>query len=124
MSTEPGYKADKNKPRLDLVLGDFANALWQVGEVGTFGADKYADSGWLEVDNAIERYSSAMLRHYFKYKAGEGFDEESKLSHLAHMAWNALAVLELVSRQDGELVTWKDYIADFYECNQGLYNVN
>lgn len=123
MSTEPGYKADKNKPRLDLVLGDFANALWQVGEVGTFGADKYADSGWLEVDNAIERYSSAMLRHYLKYKAGEGFDEESGFSHLAHVAWNALAILELSKQIPKEVVSWKDNIADFYECNQGLYNL-
>lgn len=90
-----GVKDDSNKPRLDLVLGDFANALWEVGEVGTFGANKYTDRGWHEVENGIERYSNALLRHYFKYKSGEYVDLESGLSHLAHMAWNALAILQL-----------------------------
>ena len=98
MSSEIGYKADENKPRLDLVFGDFANALWEVGQVGTFGANKYTDSGWIEVDNAIERYSSAMLRHYLQYKSGEYNDPESGFSHLAHVAWNALAILELTKR--------------------------
>ena len=36
-----------------------------------------------------------MLRHYIKYKNGELIDEESGLQHLSHMAWNALAVLQL-----------------------------
>ena len=123
MSSEVGYKADEDKPRLDLVFGDFANALWEVGQVGTFGANKYTDSGWIEVDNAIERYSSAMLRHYLQYKSGQIDDPESGFSHLAHVAWNALAILELTKREDKEVVSWKDYIADFYECNQGLYNL-
>lgn len=118
---EIGYKADENKPRLDLVLGEFANALWEVGKVGTYGANKYTDSGWLQVDNALERYSSAMLRHYLQYKTGDDIDE-STFHHLAHVAWNALAVLELYLRENNKYTAWKDYIADFYECNQGLYN--
>jgi hypothetical protein len=39
----PGAKDDMDKPRLDLVLGDFKKALWGVGLVGTFGAKKYSD---------------------------------------------------------------------------------
>ena len=89
-----GKKYDTDKPRLDLVLGDFADALQEVGKVGTIGAAKYDDGNWLLVDNAQERYSSAMLRHYFQYKQ-EPLDCETGLSHLAHVAWNALAVLEL-----------------------------
>ena len=95
MSTEKGVKLDEGKPRLDLVLGDFSNALWEVGKVGTFGANKYTDRGWREVDNGIERYLSALLRHYFKFKSGEEYDTESSLLHLSHMVWNSLAVLEL-----------------------------
>ena len=95
MSTEKGVKLDNEKPRMDLVLGGFAKALYEVGLVGTFGADKYSDDGWKYVDNGIERYLSAMLRHYIKYKNGELIDEESGLPHLSHMAWNALAVLQL-----------------------------
>lgn len=95
MGTDKGVKLDENKPRLDLVLGDFPIALWLVGMVGTFGAKKYTDKGWKAVDNAIERYLSALLRHYMKYKMGEEIDTESNLPHLAHLAWNALAVLEI-----------------------------
>lgn len=95
MGTDKGVKLDARKPRLDLVLGEFATALWGVGLVGTFGADKYTDSGWKDVENGIERYLSAMLRHYLNYKSGEIDDKESKLPHLAHMAWNSLAVLQL-----------------------------
>lgn len=98
MTTDKGIKLDIGKPRLDLVLGGFSRALYNVGMVGTFGAKKYTDNGWQEVDNGIERYLSAMLRHYFNYKSGNDFDKESNLPHLAHLAWNALAVLELYSR--------------------------
>lgn len=95
MSTEKGVKLDEGKPRLDLVLGDFADALWCVGTVGTYGANKYTDKGWQEVDNGIERYGNAMLRHYLNYRKGIEFDDESGLLHLAHMTWNALAILQL-----------------------------
>jgi len=95
MSTEKGVKLDEGKPRLDLVLGDFADALWCVGAVGTYGANKYTDKGWQEVENGLERYGNAMLRHYFNYKKGLMFDDESGLAHLGHMAWNALAILQL-----------------------------
>lgn len=100
MSTEKGVKLDDNKPRLDLVLGDFATALWGVGLVGTFGANKYCDRGWHEVNNGIERYSNALLRHYLKYKSGEYIDLESGLPHLSHLAWNALAILQLDIEKD------------------------
>lgn len=98
MSTDKGIKLDTEKPRMDLVFSGFSKALQLVGDIGTYGAVKYTDNGWQEVDNGIERYLSAMLRHYFKYKDGEYYDRESELPHLAHMAWNALAVLELSER--------------------------
>lgn len=95
MSTEKGIKLDTGKNRLSLVFEGFSNALWQVGEVGTFGANKYTDNGWQTVENPEERYTNALLRHLFKYYNGEHFDKESGLNHLAHLAWNALAILEL-----------------------------
>lgn len=94
-----GAKDDSVKPRTDLVLGGFSRALWEVSQVGTFGANKYTDNGWMEVPNGIERYLSALLRHYFKYRMGEVYDPESGLLHLSHLAWNSLAVLELYSRE-------------------------
>ncbi len=88
-------KYDQQKPNIQLVLGDFASALMKVSVVGTMGAEKYTPHGWKTVPNGSERYSSALLRHWAKHSSGELTDDESGLSHLAHMAWNALAVLQL-----------------------------
>ena len=95
MGTDKGVKLDTEKPRMDLVLRGFSHAIEDVADVGTYGAQKYTDDGWQSVDNGIERYLSAMIRHYLKYRQGEMYDTESELPHLSHMAWNALAVLEL-----------------------------
>lgn len=96
---EPGAKVDANKPRASLVLNDFASALWNVAAVGTFGAQKYTDHGWLEVPNAKQRYEDAGYRHKLMRAMGEEFDQDSGLLHLAHEAWNALAVLEFACRE-------------------------
>uniref|UniRef100_A0A7M2QN88 dATP/dGTP diphosphohydrolase N-terminal domain-containing protein n=1 Tax=feces metagenome TaxID=1861841 RepID=A0A7M2QN88_9ZZZZ len=94
----PGAKLDHGKPRHGLVLGSFSNALTEVAKVGTFGANKYTDNGWLSVPNGVGRYTDALLRHHFAEAGGERDDPESQLSHAAHRAWNALAVLELMLR--------------------------
>ena len=90
-----GVKHDKGKPRVGLVMGGFPRALQSVSEVGTFGANKYSDDGWKEVEDGERRYTDAMLRHYLLECTGEDLDEESNLLHAAHLAWNALARLEL-----------------------------
>ena len=95
-----GRKNDAGKIRPGLVLGDFANALTEVTKVGTFGAEKYSDHGWLSVPDGPARYEDAMLRHWLAAKRGEDIDSDSGLSHLAHFAWNALAILELELRRD------------------------
>lgn len=97
----PGAKLDNGKPRHGLVLGAFSNALTEVAKVGTFGANKYSDNGWLSVPNGLARYTDAMLRHHFAEAGGEELDKESGLHHAAHRAWNALAVLELALREKG-----------------------
>lgn len=91
----PGAKLDAGKNRLGLVLGGFSRALEEVGKVGTFGAAKYMDNGWRQVKDGQERYTDALLRHLIKTMQGEDVDSDSGLLHLAHMAWNALAILEL-----------------------------
>jgi len=92
----PGAKDDSQKPLPHLVLGSFANALSSVTEIGTAGAIKYSPKGWLYVDNAIERYREALFRHWLKMAAGEIYCSDSGQRHDAHIAWNSLAVLELV----------------------------
>lgn len=95
MSTEKGIKLDEGKNRLGLVFSGFAEALEEVGKVGTFGAKKYTDNGWQSVKNGQERYTDALLRHLFATFRDDLYDNESGLLHLSHVAWNALAILEL-----------------------------
>lgn len=96
--SDPGAKLDAGKNRAALVLGDFALALDAVAHVGTFGAQKYSAHGWLGVPDGHARYSDAMMRHFLAEAAGERSDRESGISHAAHLAWNALARLELELR--------------------------
>lgn len=96
---EPGAKLDAGKPRLGLVLGGFARALQAVGQVGTYGANKYTDDGWITVENGQQRYTDALLRHLLREAAGEQHDPETALLHAAHAAWNALARLDLALRE-------------------------
>lgn len=93
---QPGAKLDSGKLRPQLVLGGFSRALTAVSEVGTFGAAKYTDNGWRQVSNGIERYSEAMIRHWLWESQGIECDGETQFLHAAHIAWNALARLELM----------------------------
>jgi hypothetical protein len=108
---EPGAKLDSGKVRMGLVLGGFANAIREVCIVGTKGAAKYTDNGWKEVPNGQDRYMDALHRHVNKHQAGDFIDPEWNLLHLAHAAWNALAVLELELKKrkenDGILLSGK-----------------
>lgn len=77
----------------------YPTALLKIAKVTAFGAEKYSPNGWLSVPNALYRYYNAMLRHHLAYISGEVLDKDSGLPHLAHRAWNALAVLELHLRK-------------------------
>ncbi len=92
---QPGSKLDSGKNRLGLVHSDFSLAMEQIGRVATHGSDKYTAHGWLSVPNAFDRYTDAMYRHLNAFHRGELIDKDSGLSHLAHAAWGALALLEL-----------------------------
>lgn len=99
---EPGAKLDADKLRPYLVMSGFRRALNEVWCNGTFGANKYTDSGWLEVPNGQERYMDAAFRHYNKWVNKEDLDDRDKDSythHLGAMAWNILAVLELILKE-------------------------
>lgn len=80
-------KHDKDKNRLELIPNEWINGL---GKVLTMGAEKYDDNTWQNVK--MERYRGAMLRHVF---AEEEIDKESGLTHLLHIAVNALFIYSL-----------------------------
>lgn len=94
---EPGAKLDAGKPDCSL-LGYFGLALLEVAKVGTIGAQKYTRGGWQEVVDGYNRYTAAMLRHYF-ISNGEEIDADTGMLHDAQVAWNALARLELKLRE-------------------------
>ena len=98
-ASEAGAKLDAGKNRLGLVMFGFARALQEVGRVGTYGARKYSDNGWMQVPDGERRYTDAMFRHLMKEAAGEVKDADTELLHAAHTAWNALARLELMMRK-------------------------
>ncbi len=98
---EAGSKLDAGKPALyQGLLAYFPRACQQVAAVSTFGATKYTWRGWESVPNGFERYSDAMVRHLSYEGLGELKDKDSQLFHAAHTAWNALARLELLLKEN------------------------
>lgn len=91
----PGAKLDAGKIRAWLCVGGFSRALAAVADVTTKGAVKYTPNGWKEVPNGQERYMDAMVRHMLALGRGEQVDTDTQCLHLAQVAWNALAALEL-----------------------------
>lgn len=95
MNTSPGIKADQGKLMAAIIFQDFPRAIQKLCLVAHQGAEKY-DRGqnWKKVENKEERYQDARSRHFLK-SFYEKYDDESKVSHLAHEAWNCLALLEM-----------------------------
>ena len=84
-------KADEGKVRLDLVP---TSLMWAVGTIMTYGAEKYYEGSWREVDP--KRYKAALLRHLMLYlEDPQSRDEESGYYHLWHLLCNATFLLEL-----------------------------
>lgn len=88
--TDQSVKADKGKLELSLVNPGLVKA---VAEVRMYGTEKYGDSeNWRKVEP--KRYVDALYRHLLAYIEGNEVDEESGLSHLAHMACNLSFLLD------------------------------
>ena len=98
---EPGAKGDAGKsPVLRGLLDYFPRACLEVAKVSAFGASKYTWKGWETVVDGISRYGDAAARHSI-YESIEGqYDKESGLLHAAHQAWNSMARLELLLREE------------------------
>jgi hypothetical protein len=110
----PGAKLDAGKVRPALTLHGFARAQLAVAEVATHGAEKYTDDGWAHVPDGVARYTDALLRHELALGSGEVVDPDSGLPHAAHVAWNALARLELMLREHEQATPHVRIIRD---CN-------
>lgn len=100
-----GKKYDNGKPMPGTLVNVFPEALLAVGATIEFGTHKYPDPrNWRKVEGANKRYQDSLMRHLIKYNMGEINDRETGIPHLAHMAWNALAILELYLLEHPEVV--------------------
>lgn len=91
-----GKKFDTGKLRLDLITPEMHRAL---GEVLTFGANKYGDRNW-EKGIDLDRLYAANQRHLLAHREGEATDPESGLPHLFHAFCNLGMMLTLDARQE------------------------
>jgi len=80
---------DGQKARYDLIPPD---ALEVLARVYTVGAIKYSDRNW-ERGMTWGRCFSSLMRHAWAWARGEDTDLETGLPHMAHVAWNALALV-------------------------------
>lgn len=105
-----GAKLDAGKsPVFRGAIDYFPRALMAVSNVSYAGAVKYTWKGWESVPDGINRYSDAAMRHRTKMSIEGPFDLDflnatpsQKVLHLAQIAWNDLAVLELYLREHPE----------------------
>ncbi len=93
-----GIRENTNKPPVNLVL---SKALLEVAKVAEFGAKKYSPHNYRK-GMKWSFFVDAAMRHLIKYCTGEKKDEESGLSHLAHVCWNTLALLEFEVEKLGQ----------------------
>lgn len=92
-------KADKGKLLFSLLTRGLALPIRAVAAVLTYGAQKYEPESWKCVPDAARRYEDALDRHLNAWKAGESFDEESGLHHMAHIACNALFLMWFIMHE-------------------------
>ena len=85
-----GLKLDDGKLRYDLLPFE---QLEEIVKVLTYGANKYEPNNWKLVQEPIDRYKAATLRHLSAYMQCEELDQESGLHHLAHAGTNILFLL-------------------------------
>lgn len=87
-----GVKNFGGKPQPSLLFKSMPQAVLQVIEVLTYGANKYSADNWKLVDEIA--YHDAFQRHYLSYCVGEIFDPESKKHHISHMICSLLFILQ------------------------------
>lgn len=106
-------KYDDGKLKAHIMFEDFPLALQELVAVCTYGDLKYERSSWKTVPDAKTRYSDAKARHII-LAGTELLDEESRLYHLAHEAWNCLALLQL----ELEAMDKRDYTESFANAKE------
>ncbi|XAI97342.1 hypothetical protein [Leptolyngbya phage Lbo-JY46] len=105
-----GLRFNEGKLRYDLIE---PFALNELVKVFTKGAEKYPPRNW-EKGMSWQKVIASLKRHIAAFELGEDFDGETKCYHMAHAAWNALALVsyyklapQFDDRRHGYLTTKK-----------------
>jgi len=98
-----GVKFDQGKVQMSLLLL-FDKAIPAIAELATGGARKYPRGGFLHIEDGINRYTDAMLRHLFGEMAGEYTNDMEpylgkEVLHATAVAWNAMARLQFILQE-------------------------
>ena len=98
---EPGAKLDAGKvPVTRGCLHYFPRALTAIAELSHIGARKYSWQGWASVSDGINRYSDALGRHELSIQGDfSRRDGDTGVLEATAVAWNAMARLELILRE-------------------------
>lgn len=84
-----GLRFNGGKPRFDLIE---PAALEELSKVFTAGAEKYEVHNWL-LGMDWSKMDASLQRHLNAWRSGEDTDPESGSPHMAHVAWNAMALV-------------------------------
>lgn len=87
---DAGIHDDGGKPLFTCLD---AHAMLEVGKVAEYGSRKYSLDNWVKLPDGKRRYLDSAMRHLWSSLAGQRFDDESGIDHLAHATWNCLAAL-------------------------------
>lgn len=81
-----GIKHDQAKPKYHLI-----DPFWyeDTCSVMTFGAGKYAEENWRNIESR-NRVISSLERHLQEIKKGNYIDQETGKPHSAHIACNSM----------------------------------
>jgi hypothetical protein len=92
-----GLRYDDGKPRFDLLPPE---AMWALAELYRVGASKYAARNW-ERGMSWMKCFACLMRHAWRWMAGEEHDSETGCHHMIHVAWNAIAIFVYIKRGIG-----------------------
>lgn len=89
MQQEKGLRYNEGKLRYDLLE---PYAIEELVRVFSKGAQKYAPNNWKK-GMEWSKVLASLKRHIAAFEKGEDVDQETNCYHMAHAAWNALALV-------------------------------
>ena len=120
MGNQEAGRFSEGKIRHDLV------APWSLNEIArvyTYGTIKYDDDNWWKGLKWKKDVFGCILRHVWKWFRGERDDDESGLHHLAHAAWNCIALMEYERNKIGT-DDRVPYVLDLMDKKERLRRIN